>query len=152
MSPLLSATAAALFAVAAVNDLRSRRIPNLVTLLLALLGLVRIGSDLVAGGAWLAAAGDLGMAFLVFTLGALAFRFGVLGGGDVKLLAAGSLFFGAVGSGGYLLLTALAGGLLALGFLASCLALPGGSRKARPSLPYAVAIAAGGIAASMMGL
>ena len=76
---------------------------------------------------------------------ALAFRFGLLGGGDVKLLAAGTLWLGAAALGPYLLVTVLAGGLLAVVFVAWHLRRRPTRRRRRPSLPYAVAIAAGGI-------
>jgi prepilin peptidase CpaA len=81
----------------------------------------------------------------VFTLAALAFRFGLLGGGDVKLLAAGTLWLGAAALGPYLLTTVLAGGLLAVAFVAWNFTLPKSAQRLRPSLPSAVAIAAGGI-------
>ena len=41
--------------------------------------------------------------------------------------------------------TVLAGGLMAVAFVAWHFVLPVSARGARPSLPYAVAIAAGGI-------
>ena len=112
---------------------------------LALLGLARIALDIAQGATLASAASDLAGATLVFGLGALAFRFRVLGGGDVKLLAAGALWLGAAEIGAFLLATALAGGLLALIFVAWQLARPGGSQTRLPGLPYAIAIAAGGI-------
>ena len=65
---------------------------------------------LVAGEGALTAALDLAAALAVFALGALAFHFGLLGGGDVKLLAAGALWLGAAALGPYLMVTVLAGG------------------------------------------
>jgi Flp pilus assembly protein protease CpaA len=59
MPPLLSLLAVALFAAAAVTDLRSRRIPNQISLVLAGLALVRIGMALAAGVGWSAAGLDL---------------------------------------------------------------------------------------------
>lgn len=145
----LSLVAIALFLVAAVGDCATRRIPNRLVGGLALLGLMRIGLDLAAGGAALAALADLGAALAVFALGALAFRFGALGGGDVKLLAAGALWVGAWQVPAFALSTALAGGLLAVGFTV-WLALPLGRDLAvRPSLPYGVAIALGGVLATL---
>ena len=61
----------------------------------------------------------------------------------MKLLAAGALWLGAAALGPYLMVTVLAGGLMAVVFFAWHLVQPGGA--SRPSLPYAVAIAAGGI-------
>ena len=63
------------------------------------------------------AAADSAMALVVFGLGAIAFRFRVLGGGDVKLLAASALWLGLGEIGAFLLATAFFGGLLALIFL-----------------------------------
>ena len=81
----------------------------------------------------------------VFALAAIAFRFRVLGGGDVKLLAAGTLWLGAAALGPYLVITVLAGGAMAVVFVFGHLVKPISMRGHRPSLPYAVAIAAGGI-------
>jgi prepilin peptidase CpaA len=142
MALVLSIAAIALFAAAAVTDVRARRIPNRLSLALAALGTLRIALALAEGSGALASALDLAAALAVFALGAGAFRFGLLGGGDVKLLAAGTLWLGAAALGPYLMTTVLAGGALALVFLVGRLAAPG---RKRPSLPYAIAIAAGGI-------
>ena len=98
MAPLLSLLAIALLAAAAVTDVSSRRIPNQISVALAGIALVRIGIALAAGAGWLAAGLDLVAAVAVFALGACAFRLGILGGGDVKLIAAGVLWFGLAGS------------------------------------------------------
>ena len=152
MALVLAIAAIALFAVAAVTDACSRRIPNPVSIALAALGLVRIGAALVAGEGALTASLDLVAALGVFALAALAFRFRLLGGGDAKLLAAGTLWLGAAALGPYLLVTVLAGGLMAVAFITWHLAKPVSARAHRPSLPYAVAIAAGGILTTASGL
>jgi prepilin peptidase CpaA len=149
MAYLVPAVAIALFAGAAVEDIARRRIANAFVLALALLALVR----LVFGPSFGAAAGtpflDLAVAMAVFVAGAVLFRFGLFGGGDVKLLAAGALWIGAASAGSYLFATALAGGLLALGFLVWTLVASAiGKGARRPSLPYGVAISAGGILAT----
>jgi prepilin peptidase CpaA len=141
---LLSLSAIALFAAAAVTDLTSRRVPNRLALALALVGLVRIGLALWEGGGALGSAFDLAAALAVFAVAAVGFQFGLLGGGDVKLLAAGALWLGAAALGSYLAATVLAGGLLAIGFLLWHL-VAGRRGAGKSSLPYAVAIAAGGI-------
>lgn len=128
---LLSLAAAAVFAAAAVTDIRARRISNALVLALLLLGVARM---VVEGGPVLA---DIGVALAIFAAGVWAFHFGAFGGGDVKLLAAGALWAGVAGIGEFLTVTALAGGILALGFLLT------GHRRA--SLPYGVAIAVGGM-------
>lgn len=138
--------AVGLFAGAAAIDLLSRRIPNILAAALALLGLVRIVGALGAGGGWAAPGLDLAVALGIFALGAVLFNLAVLGGGDVKLLAAGALWVGAPGVAAYLGATALAGGLLALAYLFGAFIARGAAGgRLRPGLPYGVAIAAGGI-------
>jgi prepilin peptidase CpaA len=60
-----------------------------------------------------------------------------MGGGDVKLLASTSVWAGPALVFPLLMVTALAGGLVAVGVLAA--------RRRRSPLPYGVAIAAGGL-------
>ena len=143
---VLSVAAIAVFAVAAVTNSRSRRIPNPLPAALALLGLARLALALAAGGGAVALGLDVAAALATFVLAAVGFRFGVLGGGDVKLLAAGVLWLGAAALAPYLLTTVLAGGALAVLFVAWQVARPRRDRTGKgPSLPYGVAIAAGGI-------
>ena len=148
MQVLLTFAAVAIFAVAAVTDTRTRRIPNLLPAGLALLGLGRVAAALAAGGGFAAAAADLGAAGGVFVAGAVAFRCRLLGGGDAKLLAAGALWLGAAALGPFLLATVLAGGALAVAFMVAGFVQRRRDGTAAPSLPYGVAIAAGGILAS----
>jgi prepilin peptidase CpaA len=128
-----------------VTDGRSRRIPNPLPLALALVGLVRIAIGLGSGAGAGAAALDLVAAAAVFLAGGAAFRFRMLGGGDVKLFAAAALWLGAAALGPFVLATALAGGALALGFLLARHLRPDGLAA---GLPYGIAIAAGGILVS----
>jgi prepilin peptidase CpaA len=140
-------------AFAALTDVRVRRIPNLVT---GALALAALPLALWAGPAAFGAA--LAVAATVFVLGAGCFALGVLGGGDVKLLAAASLALGYPLAIGFVTATIICGGVFALGFLvvrgrlgesAARLraAISGGGRAAIGSgsgrLPYALAIAAG---------
>jgi prepilin peptidase CpaA len=141
----LSVLAIAVFATAAITDSLRRRIPNLLSAALALLGAARIGLALAAGGGAMALGVDVLAALAIFVLAAFAFRFGMLGGGDVKLLAAGVLWLGAAALLPYLAATALAGGVLAVLFVLWQMVRPARSRDKGPSLPYGVAIAAGGI-------
>jgi len=103
------ATALLCAIVGAIYDLRSRRIPNLLTLSaipaglllhLALGGWSQLGSS-VAGGLL------CGLIFLVFYLA------GGMGAGDVKLIAAVGCLAGLPRAGSLLILTALAGGMMA---------------------------------------
>ncbi len=105
-SALLCALAAAVF------DLRSRRIPNLLTGPAMLLGLALH----FCSGGWrdfVTSLGALllcGLVFLVFHLA------GGMGAGDVKLIAALGCLLGLSHAASLLILTALAGGVLALGY------------------------------------
>ncbi len=148
MPELLALLAIGLFAAAAAEDMARRRIANRLVLGIAALAVLRIGLGLAAGAAvtplW-----DLAAALAVFGGGVAAFHFGLFGGGDAKLLAAGALWTGAGSVGAFLFATALAGGVLALGFLVWTARARGrGGEAQNPALPYGVAIAAGGILAT----
>lgn len=152
MSHLLTLSALAIFLGAAVTDIRRRQIPNGLVILLASLGLVRMALALSAGTALTAIGLDLTVALAVFAGGAALFALGLMGGGDVKLMAAGSIWFGTAATGTFLVSTVLGGGLLACLFL-----MRRGFRRfagsaaidAPDSLPYGVAIALGGFAATL---
>lgn len=145
MQAVLVLVAVGILVLAAITDARSRRIPNPLPLALALIGLVRIGAMLATGGAAAAAAADLAAASAVFIIAAAAFCFGLLGGGDTKLLAGAALWLGVASVGAFLLATALIGGLLALGWLVASRLHPG---VGATGVPYGIAIAGGGILAS----
>jgi prepilin peptidase CpaA len=92
----------------------------------------------------------------VFLVGAIAFAAGMLGGGDVKLLAASSLFAGPALMLDFITVVVLAGGLLGIAILAGApigtaapAAAPTGEgalrARLRGNLPYGPAIAAGGL-------
>jgi prepilin peptidase CpaA len=158
-----------LLILAAMTDLRERRIPNWLTAGVAgLYPLYALVSP--APLAWLAA---VGIAVAMFALGALLFARALIGGGDVKLIAAVSLWAGPELLPGFGLVTALTGGGLGLaalaqrrlqdlmpGLMARWPVLAGASATdttapdqtaSAPSpttvtLPYGVAIAAGGVA------
>ena len=106
-----SAAALVCASISAVYDVRSRRIPNFITLPAIAFGLLL---HAVVGG-WgqlaMAAAGGLicGLIFFVFYLA------GGMGAGDVKLITAAGCLGGFSGIGNLLLLTALAGGVMAIG-------------------------------------
>ncbi|HUZ63722.1 MAG TPA: A24 family peptidase [Acetobacteraceae bacterium] len=153
--PLLIASVAVLLA-AALHDVAARTVPNWMPLALAGLGAtLRLASGQLPQA--------LAVSGAVFVVATLCWRCGFLGGGDVKLLGAGALVVPPGAVGGFLLLTSLAGGVLALGYLALAPLLPHPA-TARPALlaarvlraeqyrirrrfplPYAVAIAAGAL-------
>jgi prepilin peptidase CpaA len=139
---------------AALHDIAARTIPNGLSLAIACAGLLAraTANELLPG---LVAAG------LVFLLGWAAWRCRVMGGGDVKLLAACALLAPPAAVPGLVLAVALAGGVLALAYLAlqplvpvPALARPGALParalraeawriRRRGPLPYGVAIALG---------
>src|SRR6185312_15946928 len=89
------ALVAALLVGAGAQDLRSMQIANGFPLAIASLFVVWAVAGLAGGQMSLEDLGlSLGCAVLVFGVGAAAFAIGALGGGDVKLLAAVSLFAG----------------------------------------------------------
>jgi prepilin peptidase CpaA len=165
----------ALLLLAALTDLRERRIPNWLTASTAALYPVYLVASPVPT-AWLAA---LGLALAIAVVGALLFSRELIGGGDVKLIAAVSLWAGLDHFALFALVTTLTGGALGL----VCLWLqrwspllqahlasiglagarpesatvaagdesaggeaPGASVPAPATLPYGIAIAAGGVA------
>lgn len=140
---------------AAAADLHHRRIPNAACAGIATLWPAYV---LFGGAPALAWSAVLGAA-AVFAVGFLLWRFGVLGGGDVKLLSALSLWAGGGLLAPFLLITALLGGWLAIACMgakrvglmlparvavnlswAGLPVLPGDSR----GLPYGVAIGLAG--------
>jgi prepilin peptidase CpaA len=146
----------ALLIGAGAQDLRTMHIANGFSLAIVGLFVVWAGGAVAAGQmAPLTLALTVGCAFIVFIVGAAAFAAGALGGGDVKLLAAVSLFAGPARLVDLLAVTAIAGGLLGLAVLAGApIGQPavgpstaGGPLRARlrGGLPYGPAIAAGGL-------
>ena len=145
---------AGLMATAAFEDFRRLVIPNGLVLGLCLLWPFHVATAAMpslasAGGAALCAA-------TVFVAGAVLFARGLIGGGDVKLLAAAALWAGPAGTPSLLVLTGLFGGLLSLLLLTPAGALVGATRqvagghRADPILvPYGVAIAAAALAVTI---
>jgi prepilin peptidase CpaA len=149
---LFAAATALLFAAA--HDVAVRTVPNLTSLVVALSGLSLNAMD----GQFVSA---LFSGFLVFAAAWYCWRRSWIGGGDVKLLAACAFLVPPAAVPELVLSTAIAGGLLALLYLALARLPPGGAiprstnlvrrvwraerRRIRRklSLPYACAIAAG---------
>ena len=141
--------------VAALTDLTSFTIPNRISAFLVLaffptaLALSRGGGEIGV---------DVMVCFVALIAGMAMFAVGWIGGGDAKLLAAASLWLGLPAMPVFLLVTALAGGALAMlltnarspwvqpylggapGWIAR-LATPGAD------VPYGVAIATGALVA-----
>jgi prepilin peptidase CpaA len=109
---ILSAALAALLLLAATGDLRSRIIPNWLTAAVALLAIpywLLSGFEL-----WPTIALHVLVAAGIFTAFAIAFHFGAMGGGDVKLVAALALWLDPVAALRMLVIMSLAGGALTL--------------------------------------
>jgi prepilin peptidase CpaA len=144
---------AVLLIAAGWQDLRTLRIANRLSLATVAAFAVWAAAGIALGRLSAAA---LGMTILcslaVFAIGATGFAAGVLGGGDVKLLAAASLFAGSAHLIDFLVVTAIVGGALGLAVLAGAPIGPAapttdGTVRARlrSGLPYGPAIAAGGL-------
>lgn len=97
--------------MAAASDVRTRRVPNALTLGAALAGLVWSAATGRLAGAETSALGWLTGLLLFLPL----FALGGMGGGDVKLLAAIGAWLGPLGALQTALAGAIAGGVLALG-------------------------------------
>jgi prepilin peptidase CpaA len=147
-----------LMIVAALTDVTSFRIPNWLTGLTAVLffpmalltqmPLQEFGLHLLAGA-------------VLFMLGYILFALRLFGGGDAKMMAAAGLWFGTSQSMQFLILTSLAGGVLAAaiagwsafmffwdfhgpkvdGFVSDNI------KKIKPKLPYGFALCVGAILA-----
>jgi prepilin peptidase CpaA len=140
---------AALLAYAAFSDLRGFRIPNHVPVLIFVLFAVVSAFVLEPHDILL----HLAAGVALFVAGAALFAGGIWGGGDAKLIAAIGTWTGFAAMPRFLVVMALAGGLLALLILAvraiaprvATADAPWHLRLARTGhLPYGVALAAGG--------
>ncbi|AIB15391.1 hypothetical protein ABAZ39_26220 (plasmid) [Azospirillum argentinense] len=171
MKTLLSGGATMLFMAAAISDFRTRIIPNWIP---AFLGLLFAAAAIADPSAYPPLSSVAG-AVLVFVPLLILFAGGKMGGGDVKLLTAAALWSGWEQLPALLLVTVLAGGVLAIVALARVAARRAAdtlalffpcsaTAKARlwletllrtrnvdalpfgeAGLPYGIAIAAGGV-------
>jgi prepilin peptidase CpaA len=132
---------ATLLVVAAVIDVRTFTISNRLNLTVALLAPVYWLS--VALSPWPGVAVQLAAGATVFALFAGAFYAGMMGGGDVKLAAALALWFAPSETLRFIVIMAMAGGVLTVALLVWHRAR---RRRGRPQIPYGVAIAFGGLA------
>ncbi len=136
---------------AAASDLQRYLIPNRypAAILLAFLAQAPLTP-------YFQSLGGLAVGAAVLAAGALLFARGLLGGGDVKLLAAVAFWAGPSMIATFLFVTSLTGAVLALTLLSparrlfpahpNALAVPGDFRgRLRQPMPFAVAIAAGGL-------
>ncbi|MBM3965030.1 MAG: prepilin peptidase, partial [Planctomycetes bacterium] len=96
-----------LLVVATVLDLRTREIPDWISIVIAILAVVSAAAGWLGIGLVLVASGGL----VGLTIGYLLFRFAKLGGGDAKLIAALGMLVGPVGLFIVLFGMAIAGGV-----------------------------------------
>jgi prepilin peptidase CpaA len=159
-----------LVVLAAVSDIRTRRIPNVLTVCALFVALAL--RSFLGGGALVDGLQGAGLAMLLMLP---LFALGGVGGGDLKLLVAVGAFLGPRDLLVALLVTAVAGGVLALGetirrgvVLPSLLNTAGlaryfftfGHSGSRPTLaaegsvsvPYGIAIAIGSLTAWFLPL
>ena len=156
--PVYQVLAASLLIFAAARDIATRLIPDAIPVALVLLGLL---SRLMLG--WTDAGLSLLIGLLLFAmLLPLAMR-GWLGGGDVKLIAAMAVGFAPHETWIFIVTTVFAGGVLGIVYIIGRYLVPetrvagGGTllrrvlaveawrMRRRGPLPYAVAIAIGGL-------
>jgi prepilin peptidase CpaA len=158
--PACALAASALLLFAAWCDLATRTIPDSVSIALAALGLMTRAAEGPS-----AAVGSLLLAAVLFAAFLPVHARGAIGGGDVKLITALAIGLSPPATLDFLLATVMAGGVLALLYLSlrllpqpsplvpqplawpprRVLALERRRVSRRGPLPYAVAIAAGGI-------
>lgn len=126
--------------IAAITDIRSRKIENRLVVAIAVAApLFWWASGLTL---WPGVAMQIGFALVVFAVLYAIWSFGLIGGGDIKLLAAIALWAAPVPFLQMLMVMALAGGVLSILF-----AIIHFKRKRtdRIQVPYGVAIAIGGL-------
>ena len=110
MNTAIAVLAVTILAIVAYGDVRFRRIPNVLSLAIAVLGIGRLllVDDAVAAGCTLASG------LLTFAVTFLLFWRDVIGGGDAKLISAMALLIGHEQLLNFLFWMSISGGLLAL--------------------------------------
>ena len=143
----------AILLVAAVSDGVRRRIPNWAVLGLVGLYVVIAVLGMAPTSPWWALVGAL-IAFPV-TYGL--YHFGIMGAGDAKLFTAAALFAGLKWLLPFALITAMFGGLFAIGYLIvrprkvmRGLTTAGRAEGAGIGLPYGIPIALGAVSACLL--
>jgi prepilin peptidase CpaA len=141
-----------LMVVAAGVDVVRRKIPNW-----AVAGLIMTcAAAWISGVAAVPWSSGLAAGLLALVLAYGLYHFGMVGAGDVKLLAAAALFVGLGRLWQLAALTALAGGLIAIGFLVfnprrvmRGLTARGRAENVSRGIPYGLAIAIGALTTAL---
>lgn len=141
-----------LLLAAAATDIRQRRIPNIIPVLVVIIFIVGWMAGFPFSGPWWAHGFHFAAALLV---GMLLFYFGWFGGGDAKLYAACALWFSFSEAILLLFVTTISGAIIVVArmliiFARSSVASSGPANGLRQksssrSIPYGLAIAAGGM-------
>lgn len=138
-----------LMLVAVMTDIATMTIPNWVSIVAAV---AFVPAGFAAGLSPTEVGLHVGCGLLVFAIGFALFNFGYIGGGDVKLIAALSIWTGFAALWSFLSATVIAGGVLAIAALMIRKRMA--PHEARPAffnrlldpqrgIPYAIAIAIG---------
>jgi prepilin peptidase CpaA len=143
-----------LMIIAGAGDAISMRIPNWLTVAIAL---AFFPMAFATAMPWAMLGMHVVVGIAMFILGFVCFSFGLFGGGDAKLLAAAGLWLGWPELMPFLMMTAFAGGILALCVMAWSLIdlnaqygegrLVKRLRNIKPNVPYGYAFAIGAILA-----
>jgi prepilin peptidase CpaA len=158
MHTTILALGTAILTASAYGDVRMRRIPNVLTYSLAVLGV----AQLILMGDPSATLWTLASAAAVLVGGFLLFWAGLFGGGEAKLLTAAALLIGARDLLGFLLLVSLCAALAMLALMIEYdlgrwlkrvmrpaavrrVADEGAAAEAGPTVPYGIAIAMGAV-------
>lgn len=114
MSSLLMLVLPALTIIAGLSDATSFKIPNWIS---AALVLAFVPAAIVVGASWSMIGLHLAIGVAALAVAVGMWALGWIGGGDAKLFAASVLWLGWPAVGPFLLVTAIAGGGLAVGLL-----------------------------------
>ena len=148
----------ALLLIACLADLRTRRIPNALVLVIVLVG---AAATMTAYGAWSGITRSLAGAATGFAIWIPFWLLRMMGGGDVKLFAAGAAWLAPMQAVHAAMFAGIAGGVLSLAYLmfahgvgyavlrvANGLSQPSSLRQVAPPvwerrMPYGLAMSAG---------
>lgn len=142
--PILLFLLAGLLVLAAIEDARTREIANAKTAAIVLLAPLWWWANGLSP--WPDMAIQIGIAVAVFALFCLLFQIGVMGGGDVKLIAALSLWLPLGAFMVMLMVMSVAGGVLTAGMLIDRrIRRKPGPQGPPIEVPYGIAIAFAGL-------
>ena len=142
--PILLFLLAGLLVLAAIEDARTREIANAKTAAIVLLAPLWWWANGLSP--WPDMAIQIGIAAAIFALFCIAFHFGLMGGGDVKLIVALSLWLPIGAFMVMLVVMSVAGGVLTAGMLIDRrIRRKPGPQSPPIEVPYGIAIAFAGL-------